>query len=98
MRIAQAQHYEGQDWWKWSVWIDAPARELGDVQRVIWHLHPTFPDPVREHTNRDEKFRLETAGWGTFRVRAEVVTKSGETVKLQHELELHYPGGESAPA
>jgi transcription initiation factor IIF auxiliary subunit len=97
MKIAQDQRYEGEDWWDWSVWIDAPSDELAQVERVVWHLHPTFPDNVREHTNRHAKFRLETAGWGTFRVRADVFMKGGGTHKLVHELQLHYPKGERAP-
>jgi len=98
MRIAQDQRYHGEDWWQWSVWVEAPLSELERVEKVIWRLHPTFPDPVRERRNRAEKFRLETAGWGTFRVRAEVVMKDGSTEKLQHELELHYPDGTPAQA
>jgi transcription initiation factor IIF auxiliary subunit len=93
MKIAQSEHYEGQDWWRWSVWIDARLDELNEVEKVIWHLHPTFPEPDREHKNREEKFKLETAGWGTFRVVADVVMKDGRKAKLQHELELRYPDG-----
>ena len=74
MRIAQDQHYQGEDWWNWSVWVDAPPNELERVERVIWRLHPTFPEPVREHRNRADKFRLESAGWGTFHVRADTAT------------------------
>ena len=98
MKIAQDQHYEGEDWWRWSVWIEAPASELDAVQKVIWRLHPTFPPPVREHTNRAEKFKLETAGWGTFEVRAEVVMNDGTSKTLRHELELDYPDGTPSPA
>jgi peptidoglycan hydrolase-like protein with peptidoglycan-binding domain len=90
MKIAQDQHYEGDDWWKWSIWIDAPADELAQIDKVVWHLHPTFPEPVRTTRNRDDKFRLETSGWGTFTVRAEV-WKGGEPIALKHELKLDYP-------
>jgi len=93
MTIAQDQHYHGGDWWAWSVWIEAPDAELDKVQKVTWHLHPTFPDPVREKTNRSEKFRLDTAGWGGFKVRADVTMKDGSTVKLSHQLELTYTEG-----
>lgn len=98
MKIAQDQHYEGDDWWKWSVWIDASATELDQVEKVVWRLHPTFPKPVRELTNRGEKFRLETGGWGTFRVVANVVTKDGKKETLHHELELCYPDGKPTRA
>ena len=98
MRIAQDQQYNGGDWWTWSVWIEAPSAELDNVQKVTWRLHPTFPHPVREQTNRDENFRLKTAGWGTFKVRADVTMNDGSTVKLSHELCLTYPDGKPTTA
>lgn len=98
MKIAQDQHYVGKDWWDWSVWIDAPAAELERIQKVVWRLHPTFVEPVREVTTRANGFRLQTSGWGTFRVFAQVVMDDGNSVKLQHDLELYYPEGGRAPA
>lgn len=91
MRIEQDQQYEGEDWWKWSVWIEGSAPELAEVEKVIWRLHPTFSDPVRERTDPADGFRLSTAGWGTFRVTADVQMRNGTINKLQHDLELHYP-------
>ena len=97
MRIAQDQQYEGQDWWTWSVWIEAPEAELEKVEKVVWHLHPTFPEPDRTQTNRADKFLLKTAGWGTFRLRADVIMASGETVRLHHDLQLYYPDQKPPP-
>lgn len=93
MRISQDERYAGKDWWTWSVWIEASNDDLANVEKVIWHLHPTFKDPVRVQTNRAEKFRLNTAGWGTFRIRADVIMNDETSAKLYHELELHYPDG-----
>jgi transcription initiation factor IIF auxiliary subunit len=97
MRIAQDQHYHGGDWWTWSVWLDA-AGDLDRVQKVTWHLHPTFADPVREQTNRHEKFKLTTSGWGAFKVRADIAMDDGTVVKLHHQLELTYPDGRPTPS
>ena len=93
MKIAQDEHYHGGDWWTWSVWLDGIPGELDQVQKVVWRLHPTFLEPVREQTNRHESFKLTTAGWGSFKVRAEVAMRDGTVVKLHHHLELTYPGG-----
>lgn len=98
MRIDQDQYYEGQDWWAWSVWLEGSREELDNVEAVVWHLHPTFPQPDQMKTNRGENFRLKTAGWGTFRIRAEVVLKGGETRILYHDLKLQYPDGRASPA
>ena len=97
MQIAQEQRYTGEDWWNWSVWLDASPGEIDEVEKVVWRLHPTFRQPIREHTNREENFRLDTAGWGTFRIRADVHMKDGRTSKLFHDLELYYDDDKPAP-
>ena len=98
MKIAQSQHYEGDDWWVWKVWINAESAELRKVRSVTWHLHPTFEPKDIEIDDRSSKFALETSGWGTFRVRATVELDDGTTRKLSHELELTYPDGAPAKA
>lgn len=93
LKIAQDQHYEGNDWWTWSVWIEAAPETLDEIAEVTWHLHPTFPKPAQTLTNRNEKFRLKTGGWGTFVVRADVAQKDGKKITLRHELCLTYEDG-----
>ena len=92
-KIKQSEKYEGEDWWTWAVWIDAPDEKLDLIKFVEWTLHPTFPTPVRKVEDRASKFRLETGGWGTFPIFARVKMKSGGEDKLKHELALHYPDG-----
>ena len=47
VNIAQDFEYQGDDWWKWWVWIDGPKEELDQIDHVVYTLHPTFPNPVR---------------------------------------------------
>ena len=98
MQLSQESEYVEPDYWRWSVELDGPAEELDDVDRVVYTLHPTFPNPVRTVDDRSTNFRLETAGWGTFTIYARVVRKhdAGE-LHLEHELELFYPE-DNAPA
>ena len=91
--IAQAEKYEGHDWWKWSVWLEGSKTVLDQVETVAWHLHPTFPQPVQELKNREENFKLNSGGWGAFWIRAEATLRDGTVVKLRHELCLTYPDG-----
>ena len=97
-QIQQWEHYEGEDWWKWAVWLEGPDDELDQVESVEWILHPTFPNPVRRSMNRDDKFRLETAGWGVFPIRARVKTKDHQEIVLKHDLKLHYDDGSETTA
>ena len=98
MKIQQSQTCVGNDWWNWSVWLEGSPAELDAVEFVEWRLHPTFPDPVRRITDRETKFRLDTGGWGTFHVQASVQLRSKESLRLRHELELHYPDGRQSQA
>lgn len=92
-KLEQDYEYKGKDWWEWAVWIEASDEELDRIEYVEYTLHPTFPKPVREISDRDTKFRLQTAGWGVFTVYAKLCFKDGETKNLEHELELYYPDG-----
>jgi transcription initiation factor IIF auxiliary subunit len=96
LRIEQGFEYQGEDWWKWWIWIDGPQAELDQVDRVVYVLHPTFPNPVRTVTDRSTKFRLQTAGWGVFLIRAKVIHKGGTETSLTHYLQLEYPDGSAA--
>ena len=92
-RISQEQHYQGEDWWKWAVWIDADDHDLDRIDYVVYTLHSTFHNPVRKITDRTSGFRLETEGWGIFTIYARIFLKDGDEIPLSHMLILTYPDG-----
>jgi transcription initiation factor IIF auxiliary subunit len=99
--IQQWENYEGEegeDWWKWAVWVEGNDRALDRIDFVEWTLHPTFPNPIRRIYDRSSKFRLDTGGWGVFRIVARVQLKNGQQEKLSHYLKLHYPDGRQTTA
>lgn len=62
-----------QPYYTIKVWLEADSPELlQKVTKVIYHLHPTFPDPNREITNKKNNFELTTSGWGQFNLSADV--------------------------
>jgi transcription initiation factor IIF auxiliary subunit len=93
LRLKNSSAWQGKDRWKWSVWVDGKQESIEEIDRVEYILHPTFPDPVRLVTNRASNFKLESKGWGEFMIHANVLTKSGRTLRLNHWLKLS--GGES---
>ena len=93
LSIRQDAHYVGHDYWKWSVCLEGAPEELEDVNRVVYILDPTFHNPVREVEDRSTKFRLDTAGWGTFTIRAIAEHRDGGRTSLTHDLVLTYPDG-----
>jgi hypothetical protein len=91
LRIKQEAVSAGDDWWRWSVWLDGPAEELKKVDHVVYTLHPTFPSPVRKIKDGSSQFRLDSAGWGEFEINVEIVPKEGRSRKLKHWLKLSSP-------
>ncbi len=91
MEIKQNEKYIGNDWWKWSVWLE--GLEAQKVKAVTWKLHPSFPEPEKVVDDPSTNFRLDAGGWGAFVVKADVHLNDGTTRQLEHELELHYPDG-----
>ena len=89
--IKQKSAYKGKGWWKWSVWVEAPATELDTIKVVTYVLHPTFRDRVRKVENRATKFRLDSSAWGGFDIRVQIELKDGSKQRLTHELVLMYP-------
>lgn len=88
LEIKQDFEYQGDDWWKWWVWIDGPQDELNQIDHVTYTLHSSFPKPVRKVKDRDSKFLLETFGWGVFRIYASAVHQNGAETHLEHDLVL----------
>jgi transcription initiation factor IIF auxiliary subunit len=94
-RIDQSEKYIGRDYWNWSAWIEASSEELDELDSVTWILHPTFSPSRIENRSRETKFRLDSAGWGTFVLRAQLNFK-GQTDSrtISRMLKLTYPDNE----
>ena len=92
-KIEQGSTYLQEDWWKWWLYLEASDKDLDAVDYVLYKLHPTFSPPVVKVLDRSSGFKMETEGWGIFTIYAIVYLKNGETINLEHELELFYPSG-----
>lgn len=90
-RIEQDFEYVGNDYWKWWAWIAAEDADLDAVEKVVWLLHPSFSRSSITVKDRASHFRLDTAGWGTFLLRAELHLKNGDKLPLRRNLRLAYP-------
>jgi transcription initiation factor IIF auxiliary subunit len=55
----------GEQQFQWSVLIDTePAQLRKEIKKVIYHLHPTFPNKDVVKTKEREGFMLKAHGWG----------------------------------
>lgn len=104
IQIKQSSSYDGKDWWTWAVWLEAPKAEMDAIKWVVYTLHSTFPDPVRTVKTRRNGFKIESSGWGEFKIYLEIVRSKGASLKRTHQLSLEYPAKDkrapprSAPA
>jgi len=70
---------EGRLHYNINAWLDADSHTImNKVSKVVYYLHPTFPEPIRENTNRRSNFELVTLAWGQFNLRADVYFEDRE--------------------
>ncbi|MFZ5819695.1 MAG: pYEATS domain-containing protein [Chloroflexota bacterium] len=66
----------GRPYYLVRIQLAAAASSLLDsVERVVYHLHPTFANPEREVNSRVNNFELSLQAWGQFTLRADVYLK-----------------------
>ena len=89
--VAQNQKYEGDQTWKWSLWIEGADQDLDRIESVTYRLHSTFVEPIRTVTDRASKFQLRCSGWGVFLIPVEIRLTDGKTIQLVHQLQFTFP-------
>jgi len=94
IRICQSSEQVSEKHWKWSVWLDGPGDDLDKIKSVIYQLHSSFKNPLRETKDRDSGFRLDSAGWGQFMIYLTLFHHDGSSEKRHHWLRF----GENAPS
>lgn len=64
-------------------------RTLGQVERVVYYLHKSFENPVREVTDPRKHFAMKTAAWGEFTIRADVFLRDKtEPLRLSRYISI----------
>ena len=57
--------------------------------RVVYYLHPTFKNPIREIVDPDSNFQLKTSAWGEFEIQADVfLLTRKEPIRLKRFLKF----------
>jgi tetratricopeptide (TPR) repeat protein len=77
---------DGQQWFQWSIRLEAPQSVLDQIEYVEYTLHETFgagPQIVRD---RETHFRLVMLGWGVFQVPVKVVFEDGSVGETSYML------------
>ena len=67
--------------------LSASHSDIAKVSKVIYKLHPSFRNPVREIIDSRNNFELRTNGWGEFEVTASVYFNDAtEPATLRHYI------------
>ena len=70
---------QGRPYFKIKVRLEADDQDLlNNVLKVVYHLHPTFPNPDREIDTLEDNFEMRIKAWGQFNLSAEVYFKDSE--------------------
>src|SRR5437899_8571127 len=66
-----------RNWYEWCVFVDSDREVVDRINAVEYKLHPTFPDPVRLITQKENRFALFSSGWGGFLIKTRVIFEDG---------------------
>lgn len=77
-----------KDYYKWEVWIENGENDISEIDYVEYLLHSTFNNRLRKSTDASSSFKIESSGWGEFRVEITIAKKSGTTFQMAHWLKL----------
>ena len=89
LRVSNVAERVGEQQWRWTVFVTAPAPILAQIDCVQYTLHPTFPAPIQQVCRTEDgryPFGLTATGWGVFTLRVLVRFKNGTTQELTHLL------------
>eukprot|EP00586_Coscinodiscus_wailesii_P019021 CAMPEP_0172518062 /NCGR_PEP_ID=MMETSP1066-20121228/290199_1 /TAXON_ID=671091 /ORGANISM="Coscinodiscus wailesii, Strain CCMP2513" /LENGTH=308 /DNA_ID=CAMNT_0013300355 /DNA_START=16 /DNA_END=942 /DNA_ORIENTATION=- len=79
---------------RWTLYLRGPNHEdlSAGISKVIFHLHPSFAQPVRELTS--PPFEVTEKGWGEFEATIRIVWRdaSERSTVLTHGIKLYPPG------
>ena len=101
VRQASQRIRKGEDeLWTWQAWLEGAGLE--GISRVVYTLHPCFPNPNRVVRQPSQDFRLsvgpDEATWGAFTLRVRIIGKDGSIDEQALALELQREDGSPAPA
>ena len=81
----------GREHYNIRLWLDGPADELDQIEKVTYTLHPSFRRQNRTSSKREGNFAISIWTWGMFNIRIQVELKNGEHEDLQYYLSYELP-------
>jgi hypothetical protein len=83
-RLSQVSIKSGgiQNPYSTSVSVNASAKVLSEIDKVVYYLHPTFKPNVIPVSTKENNFGISFNNWGIFNLNAKVYFKGGPVLDL----------------
>ena len=90
MKVVNTYKKIRDNWYSWTVSIQGTDEELGQIKKVTYLLHETFPNRRIVSKSSSDNFARTISGWGEFLLRAEAEMKNGEINHAELWLDLGF--------
>ena len=85
-KLLDENRYENEGTYEWLLEIHGPKDVLNLIDTVTYKLHPTFQPQVVEVKSRNEYFRIQRIGWGTFRIPIQILFIDSTIFNTSYDL------------
>jgi transcription initiation factor IIF auxiliary subunit len=78
-------------WYNWTMYLesDPPTALEKNIDYVIYHLHPSFPDHDIKVEQSTPQFKIASRAWGEFTVRIDLF-HNNKSKTIEHYLSLSH--------
>jgi transcription initiation factor IIF auxiliary subunit len=81
----------GKEHYHVRIYVEGGAKEIFEIEKVVYHLHKSFRNARRVSYDSDAGFPLEIWSWGLFPIEAEIHFKNGKVEKMTGNVEFELP-------
>ncbi|MBI3073445.1 MAG: hypothetical protein HYY84_15140 [Deltaproteobacteria bacterium] len=98
LAFGNRSEYLGQNQFRWTIALTSGADVAAEIAKVVYRLHPSFPNPVVTVTRAESAtFAYSNTGWGTFGIGIEVEFNDGSKASGKHTLAFKKPAETARP-
>lgn len=90
----QEKHGKGRIYYDIRVMVDSDVEgALEKINEVEYHLHPTYPEPIKKNKDYENKFLMKELAFDEYQLLAKVFLKNREKpIELRQRIKLHETG------
>jgi len=90
MKVINSYQKLREDWFEWTISIEANDIELGQVSYVTYNLPDSLPKRQLVSRDRTRNFARSGTSWREFRIEVYAFMRNGEIRKASYWLNLGF--------